>query len=67
VILADRKVSAACVTGIAGQTYPGKIFGPYRFFAKKRSAKQISTEKFLEFSDFNPRNFGPANFQPEFF
>jgi len=49
-----------------------KKFGP-DFFAlfwilpEKFSAKKISAGKFLQFSTFNLKIFGPANFQPEFF
>jgi len=73
VILADRKVSAVYITKVAGQTYPGKISGPYRFLPKKDPRKkflhenfwnfQITIQKFLSRPTFNRNFFGIFNFQ----
>jgi len=45
----------------------GKNFRAVLIFCQKKIREKILAEKFMEFSDFNPRNFGLANFQPKFF
>jgi hypothetical protein len=46
---------------------PGKFFGTFRILPELFPVLKISTGKFLGFSTFAPKIFGPANFRPEFF
>jgi hypothetical protein len=46
---------------------PGKFFGTFRILPELFSVFKISTGKFLGFSTFAPKIFGPANFRPDFF